>query len=91
MKNKTLESIFKDIDVLGINGGYSVEQLLSPQDCRMLKSTIKELQDRINEAIEYINYATENNDIDELKEARHLLLFNEDLDKLLNILQGSDK
>ena len=55
---------------------------------KIYKTDLDKLQDRIDKAIEYINYATENNDIDELKKARHLLLFNEDLDKLLNILQG---
>ena len=53
--NRTLESIFKDIDVLGVTGGYDVEQLITPQDCRLLKGTIIDLQQRIDKAIEVIN------------------------------------
>lgn len=50
--NRTLESIFKDIEVLGIKGGYDVEQLITPNDCRILKGEIIDLQSRIDKVIE---------------------------------------
>lgn len=62
-----------------------------PREIARLEDENEELQQRIDKAIEYINYAIESDDIEELRSARHLLLFNEDLDKLLNILKGSDK
>ena len=80
--NKTLESIFKDIDVLGVVGGYDVEQLITPQDCRLLKGTIIDLQERIDKAIEYI----ENNSA--FLEDDEYELFNKQ--ELLDILKGSD-
>lgn len=56
--NRTIESIFKDIDVLGINGGYDVEQLLTPNDCRILKSEIERLNNIINELEDELENAT---------------------------------
>lgn len=53
--NRTIEDIQKDIELLGIKGGYDVEQLLTPQDCRRLSYEIDKLHSIIKEAIEYIN------------------------------------
>ena len=41
---RTIKDIQKDIELLGIKGGYDIEQLLTPQDCRRLSYTIDELQ-----------------------------------------------
>jgi len=60
------------------------------QTDKLMKAFMVE-HNRNEKAIEYIKYATENDDVEELKNARHLLLYNEDLDKLLNILKGDDE
>ena len=84
--NRTLESIFKDIEVLGIKGGYDVEQLITPNDCRILKGEIIDLQSRIDKAIEYI----------EKKEEKQIAynfdywLDDDEIKELLDILKGSD-
>ena len=41
--NRTIEDIQKDIELLGIKGGYDIEQLLTPQDCRRLSYEIERL------------------------------------------------
>lgn len=58
--NRTIEDIQKDIELLGIKGGYDVEQLLTPQDCRRLSYEIERLQEILKEIKEYIeiNYET---------------------------------
>lgn len=38
--SRTIKDIQKDIELLGVKGGYSVEQLLTPQDCRRLSYEI---------------------------------------------------
>ena len=52
-----------------------------------LYSKVKKQKDDV---VEYIKSAIENDDIEELKESRHLLLWNEDLDKLLRMLGEID-
>jgi len=47
--SRTIEDIQKDIELLGIKGGYDIEQLLTPQDCRRLSYEIKRLNNIINE------------------------------------------
>ena len=47
--NRTIKDIQKDIEQLGIKGGYDVEQLLTPQDCRRLSYEIERLNNIINE------------------------------------------
>ncbi len=47
--NRTIEDIQKDIELLGIKGGYDIEQLLTPQDCRRLSYEIERLNNIINE------------------------------------------
>ena len=42
--NRTIEDIQKDIELLGIKGGYDIEQLLTPQDCRRLSYEIEKLK-----------------------------------------------
>ena len=42
--NRTIKDIQKDIELLGIKGGYDIEQLLTPQDCRRLSYEIERLQ-----------------------------------------------
>lgn len=80
--NRTLESIFKDIEVLGIKGGYDVEQLITPNDCRILKGEIIDLQSRIDKVIEC------------LEEGIDFPYYDDDTKKYLkamkNILKGSD-
>ena len=56
-----------------------------------LEAQLQQKENIIKEVREYITSAIENDDIEELKSARHLMLWNEDLDKLLEILKGSDK
>ena len=41
--NRTIEDIQKDIELLGIKGGYDIEQLITPQDCRRLSYEISRL------------------------------------------------
>lgn len=67
----------------------SIEEM--PREIARLEDENEELQNRIDKAIEYINYAIEDDDIEEFRRFRHLLLYSEDLDKLLDILKGSDK
>lgn len=80
--NRTLESIFKDIEVLGIKGGYDVEQLITPNDCRILKGEIIDLQSRIDKVIEC------------LEEGIDFPYYDDDTKKYLkamkDILKGSD-
>lgn len=57
---------------------------------KQLQQQCKKQKEVIDKAIEYITSAIENDDIEELKSARHLMLWNEDLDKLLEILKGSE-
>ena len=45
--NRTIEDIQKDIELLGIKGGYDIEQLLTPQDCRRLSYEIERLNNII--------------------------------------------
>jgi len=45
--NRTIEDIQKDIELLGIKGGYDIEQLLTPQDCRRLSYEIERLKNRV--------------------------------------------
>lgn len=52
--SRTIEDIQKDIELLGIKGGYDIEQLLTPQDCRRLSYEIERLHSIIKEAREYI-------------------------------------
>ncbi len=52
--DRTIKDIQKDIDLLGIKGGYNVEQLLTPQDCRRLSNEIERLNNIIKEVREYI-------------------------------------
>ena len=52
--NRTIEDIQKDIELLGIKGGYDIEQLLTPQDCRRLSYEIERLNNIINELEKYI-------------------------------------
>lgn len=47
--NRTIEDIQKDIELLGIKGGYDIEQLLTPQDCRRLSYEIERLNNIIND------------------------------------------
>lgn len=47
--NRTIKDIQKDIEQLGIKGGYDIEQLLTPQDCRRLSYEIERLNNIINE------------------------------------------
>ena len=54
--NRTIENIQKDIELLGIKGGYDIEQLLTPQDCRRLSYEIERLNNIIKEVREYIDY-----------------------------------
>ena len=100
--NRTLKSILQDIDVLGIKGGYDIEQLLTPYDCRILKSEIERLNkknknlkedykrhiDRINELTNRIDKAIEflENNGEEICYSYYQS--RELLDKLLNILNG---
>ena len=53
--NRTIKDIQKDIELLGIKGGYDIEQLLTPQDCRRLSYEIERLNNIIKEVREYIN------------------------------------
>lgn len=53
--SRTIKDIQKDIELLGVNGGYDVEQLLTPQDCRRLSYEIERLNNIINELEKYIN------------------------------------
>ena len=43
--SRTIEDIQKDIELLGIKGGYDIEQLLTPQDCRRLSYEIERLKE----------------------------------------------
>ena len=49
---RTIEDIQKDIELLGIKGGYDIEQLLTPQDCRRLSYEIERLNNIIKEVRE---------------------------------------
>lgn len=51
-----------------------------------LQQENQQLKKQKDDVVEYIKGAIENDDIEELKEGRHLLLWNEDLDKLLRML-----
>lgn len=53
--NRTIEDIQKDIELLGIKGGYDIEQLLTPQDCRRLSYEIERLNNIINELKKELN------------------------------------
>ena len=52
--NRTIEDIQKDIELLGIKGGYDIEQLLTPQDCRRLSYEIERLHSIIKEVRELL-------------------------------------
>ena len=52
--NRTIEDIQKDIELLGIKGGYDIEQLLTPQDCRRLSYEIERLNNIIKELEEWL-------------------------------------
>ena len=53
----TIEDIQKDIELLGIKGGYDIEQLLTPQDCRRLSYEIERLNNIINDLLKRQNEA----------------------------------
>ena len=55
--NRTIEDIQKDIELLGIKGGYDIEQLLTPQDCRRLSYEIERLNNIINDLLKRQNEA----------------------------------
>lgn len=52
--NRTIEDIQKDIELLGIKGGYDIEQLLTPQDCRRLSYETERLNNIINGLEKYL-------------------------------------
>lgn len=52
--NRTIEDIQKDIELLGIKGGYDIEQLLTPQDCRRLSYEIEKLNNTIEYLLKFI-------------------------------------
>ena len=58
---RDVEKIKKDIELLGIEGGYNVEQLLTPQDCRTLSKKIDDLQQEIEKT--KIFYRNRSNDL----------------------------
>ena len=57
--NRTIKDIQKDIELLGIKGGYDIEQLLTPQDCRRLSYEIERLNNIINELEKWLKYKKE--------------------------------
>lgn len=59
MDNRTIEDIQKDIELLGIKGGYDIEQLLTPQDCRRLSYEIERLNNIIKHTDSWINRTIE--------------------------------
>lgn len=81
--NRTIEDIQKDIELLGIKGGYDIEELLTPQDCRRLSYEIERLNKALQDIKEYIetNYEThwQSDMLIEIK------------NKINKILKGSDK
>ena len=82
--NRTIEDIQKDIELLGIKGGYDIEQLLTPQDCRRLSYEIERLHSIIKEVREEMENAKHINVSDEY----HII---EHEKKLLEILKGSEQ
>ena len=56
MEGRTIKDIQKDIELLGIHGGYDVEQLLTPLDCRRLSARIDELEQELKEEREQREY-----------------------------------
>lgn len=91
-KDKVINNLLKRISDLE----FEVERLdkvvkVKDEGFKASTEDLCEESTKIDKAIEYINSAIENDDIEELKSARHLLLYNEDLDNLLDILKGVDK
>ena len=99
--NRTIEDIQKDIELLGIKGGYDIEQLLTPQDCRRLSYEIERLQEeldktrlseldkeyRIDKAIEYMdNLKVE--DFSTRSQYGYILV---DYNRLVSILMGKPR
>ena len=81
--NRTIEDIQKDIELLGIKGGYDIEQLLTPQDCRRLSYEIERLNNIIKDIEKCIDYyAIENDDFSKF--------YNNEEIEILKII-GSDK
>lgn len=80
--NRTIEDIQKDIELLGIKGGYDIEQLLTPQDCRRLSYEIERLNNIIKEVRMFAEeYKKEWVEYDEVQK---------DMDKLLEILNKGE-
>ena len=86
--NRTIEDIQKDIELLGIKGGYDIEQLLTPQDCRRLSYEIERLNNIINGMEKFFKYAYDN-EVRPLND-RKVSVWTICLDKLQE-LKGSDK
>ncbi len=56
-----------------------------------LEKENQQLKKQKDDIAEYVKGAIENDDIEELKDSKHLLLWNEDLDKLLRMLGEIDE
>ncbi len=85
--NRTIEDIQKDIEQLGIKGGYDVEQLLTPQDCKRLSYEIERLREE-NVYFQREMYRNKNviNEIESI-----LYSHNSNMDKLILIEEVLDK
>ena len=89
MMNK--EEIIKELDKQNRELGEELSLTKDKLDKTLFekdhyKHLYSELKKQKDDVVEYIKSAIENDDIEELKDGRHLLLWNEDLDKLLRML-----
>ena len=87
--NRTIEDIQKDIELLGIKGGYDIEQLLTPQDCRRLSCEIERLNNIINELEKGIKENIE--ELEEHQLSRDRIDEDKEILRFLQELKGDDK
>ena len=87
--NRTIEDIQKDIELLGIKGGYDIEQLLTPQDCRRLSYEIERLNNIINELEKGIKENIE--ELEEHQLSRDRIDEDKKILRFLQELKGDDK
>ena len=82
LKRERLNKRIEDLNIIN-----EEHQLLNG----MIRKELQQKENIIKEVREYITSAIENDDIEEFKNARHIMLWNEDLDKLLEILDKENK